>query len=91
MENKILDIHNKIHELCKEEKKSEDICKALSLSLDEVENLISVMLKQGRLEKLDNNKYKSVTGFKKVTLEQWRAMGLPEEIDTISFKTKKDD
>lgn len=92
MREKTRDIQNKIFDFCKSEKKhSKEIARMLNnMNINTLRTVyVYPMVKQGRLKRINKKYYISVTGFKKVTLEQWKALGLPEEISSVSFINKK--
>lgn len=83
---KTLDIQDKIFEYCKnEERKITEISEFLNMNYNTVRSYyVYKMIRTGRLKKINGIRYQSVTGFRKVTAEQWKEMGLPEEISYIS-------
>ncbi|WP_440694463.1 hypothetical protein [Candidatus Pelagibacter sp. HIMB109] len=92
MREKTRGVQDKIFDFCKSEKKhTKEIARMLNdMNINTLRTVyVYPMVKQGRLKRVNARYYISVTGFKKVTLDQWKALGLPEEINSVSFVNKK--
>jgi hypothetical protein len=92
MHKKTIKLMDDIFEFCKNKKKSKEIADYFKINYNTLRaNYLKKMLRVGRLKKLEKKYYQSVTGFREVTADQWKEMGLPEEISYMSFGTNKKD